>query len=137
MSWPTRRGALAARHALEVRNAHFAHEQCFDILRAHGMALVVSDGAGRWPLLQELTADIVYIRLHGHSELYSSQYSSQSLGRWARLIDEWMTGSSAPDGRRRDVYVYFDNDARGHAPHDAPRLQEQLRRRSTEHGHGD
>lgn len=124
-------------HALEVRSTEFVNEECFDILRAHDVALVVSDGARRWPLVRELTAGIVYVRLHGDSELYSSQYSAQSLGRWARLIDEWMTGSSAQDGRGRDVYVYFDNDARGHAPHDAMRLQEYVRRRRAHHGHND
>lgn len=119
-------------HALEVRNAGFGTAECIDILRAHGIALVISDGAGRWPLLRELTSGIVYVRLHGHTELYRSDYSPQSLGYWARQVDEWTTGASAPDGRARDVYVYFDNDGRGFAPHNALALQEFVRRRSTQ-----
>ena len=38
----------------------------------------------------------------------------------------WADGSAVPDGRPRDVYVYFDNDARGHAPHDALALAKRL-----------
>ena len=116
-------------HALEVRNASCATAECYDILRARGIALVVSDGAGRWPLLRELTSGVVYIRLHGHTELYGSDYTPQAIGSWARQIHGWITGACAPDGLERDVYVYFDNDARGHAPHNALSLQASLRRR--------
>ena len=62
----------------------------------------------------------MYVRLHGHTELYASGYSSRSLDRWADKVRAW-----SADGL--DVYVYFDNDARGHAPHDAVALLDRLR----------
>ena len=51
--------------------------------------------------------------------LYHSAYTEEELREWARLIRGWADGTGADDGKPRDVFVYFDNDARGHAPHDA------------------
>jgi uncharacterized protein YecE (DUF72 family) len=107
------------RHALEFRSPTFADESAYALLRKHGVATVVADTAGRWPKVLEVTADFVYVRLHGDQELYASGYSSAALDEWARLCRGWMA-----DGL--DVYVYFDNDMKGHAPHDAVALLERL-----------
>ena len=115
-------------HAMEVRNETYRSADCYDILRSHGVVLVVSDGADRWPMMRELTADTVYVRLHGHTRLYESNYSAQALGSWARRIRGWTSGTAAPDGQPRNVYVYFDNDAHGYAPHNAQSLQSIVRR---------
>ncbi len=85
----------------------------------HDVATVVADSAGRWPRVFEVTSDLVYVRLHGDRELYASGYSARSLDEWAARCRDWIA-----DGR--DVHVYFDNDAKGHAPHDAVALQERL-----------
>ncbi len=105
------------RHALEVRNRSFANDKFFSLMSDRGVACVVSDSP-TWPEIDESTADFVYVRLHGHSRLYTSGYSPRSLDRWAERCRGW-----AAEG---DVYVYFDNDARGHAPHDAQALMERL-----------
>ena len=70
----------------------------------------------------EVTADFVYVRRHGSSELYASRYSDAELDRWAERIAAWR----APRRGGRDVYVYFDNDAKVHAPSDARRLSERV-----------
>jgi uncharacterized protein YecE (DUF72 family) len=64
------------------------------------------------------------VRLHGAEELYVSGYTDPQLEAWAAELRGWMTGSSTPDGVGRDVYVYFDNDVKVHAPFDAIRLAE-------------
>ena len=108
------------RHAFEVRHPSYFCDEFYDILRAHGCALVFADTAGKFDYAEELTADFVYIRLHGSTELYVSGYSDDELDDWAGRIRRWQ-------GRgRRDAYVYFDNDAKVHAPHDALRLAERL-----------
>lgn len=107
------------RHALEFRSPTFDVDAAYDLLRAYGVACVVADAAGRWPEVLEMTADFVYVRLHGDRALYASGYSPAALDRWARRCRAW-----AKSGR--DVYVYFDNDARGFAPHDAQALRERL-----------
>ncbi|MDQ0643285.1 DUF72 domain-containing protein [Microbacterium murale] len=106
------------RHALEPRAESF--HDAGELLREHGVAMVVADTAGRFPRFDELTAEFVYVRLHGAEELYHSGYTDAELDGWAELVRRWSRG--AGDEPPRDVYVYFDNDARGHAPHDARAL---------------
>lgn len=107
------------RHALEVRHDSFRDDAFAALLEDHGVACVVADTAGTWPELDLSTGDFDYFRLHGHSVLYTSRYSDGSLDHWAERCRR-------ATGLGRDVYVYFDNDARGHAPHDALRLQRRL-----------
>ncbi|WP_308218565.1 DUF72 domain-containing protein [Microbacterium testaceum] len=114
------------RHALEPRSASFADPRAAEILRAHNVALVLADTAGRWPAFDDVTADHVYVRLHGSTELYASGYTPEELGTWADRVRRWQSGADG-DGMPRDVYVYFDNDARGRAPHDAVSLDARLR----------
>jgi uncharacterized protein YecE (DUF72 family) len=104
----------AVRHAIEVRHESFADPSFFDLLRTHGVGLVVTHGDESWPLLEEVTADVMYVRLHGSPDVYASGYSDEELAGWAAKIRTWSNSA--------DVYVYFDNDARGHAPWDAQRL---------------
>jgi uncharacterized protein YecE (DUF72 family) len=84
-----------------------------------------------------LTANFVYCRLHGAEELYASGYSNSALEKWADRIRKWRIGKQPRDARlvtartetrpgRRDVFVYFDNDAKVHAPLDAKKLEKCL-----------
>ena len=103
----------AIRHALEVRHHTFADNPAFiDLLRRHEIAAVLGDNPGKWPIINETTADFRYVRLHGDEELYASGYTDEALDRWAKMIMEW-------DAEGLDVFVYCDNDAKGHAPFDA------------------
>lgn len=122
-SWLEIDGDRPLRHAFEPRSATFAEPESLRLLQRRGVALVVADTAGKWPRFDALTADFAYVRLHGAEMLYHSAYSTAELQEWADLIRAWADGSGAGDGMPRDVYVYFDNDARGHAPHDAQALQ--------------
>ena len=108
------------RHVLEPRHPSFGSRPALDLLTEQEVGLVVSDSPGAWPLFEHRTADIMYVRLHGHTELYASGYSSRSLDRWAAKVQGWLAAGA-------DVHVYFDNDARGRAPHDAVALLERLR----------
>jgi uncharacterized protein YecE (DUF72 family) len=127
------------RHALEVRHVSFLDEDFIRLARRHGVAVVVSDGARRWPMIRDVTAGFVYLRLHGEKKLYGSRYGDASLNRWADRIQAWLDGDQlpdktllAPDGmprrQSRDVYVYFDNDTKVDAPFDAHRLADRLDR---------
>lgn len=128
------------RHAMEVRHASF---QCADFvrqLRQHQVALVVADTAGKWPFMEDVTADFVYVRLHGDEELYVSGYTPDALAGWAKKARSWSQGrvprgsvlNAGRPGRSadgRDVYVYFDNDVKIRAPYDAIDLSHRLKLR--------
>ncbi len=106
------------RYALEVRHETF-HDAAFTrLLRKHDIALCIADTAGRWPFIEEVTTDFVYVRLHGDKKLYVSGYGASALDAWAKKIDRWSRG--------RDVYVYFDNDVKVRAPFDAMNLAARL-----------
>jgi len=126
------------RHAIEARHPSFASPEFVALLREHRIAPVVADSAGKWPLVEDLTADFVYLRMHGDETVNDGAYPDDALARWAARIDRWSHGGQPDDARlaspdsapaacaQRDVYVYFDNDAKAHAPFDAARLCERL-----------
>ena len=107
------------RHVLEVRHTSFRTPEFCELLRAHDIGMVVADSAGTWPMFDEVTSDLVYVRLHGDQELYTSGYGDAALDRWAEKVRAW-------DAAGLDVLVYFDNDIKVRAPFDAIALQERL-----------
>ncbi|MGY4889738.1 UNVERIFIED_CONTAM: DUF72 domain-containing protein [Xanthomonas axonopodis] len=124
------------RHALEVRHDSFCDPACMRLLRRHNVAVVVADTAGKFPYLEDVSADFVYVRLHGDAQLYASGYSDTALDGWAARIAAWASGAEPDDAARvgararkramRDVYCYFDNDMKVHAPFDARGLMQRL-----------
>jgi uncharacterized protein YecE (DUF72 family) len=125
------------RHAMEVRHESFRTPDFVRLLRRHNIALVVADTAGKWPLMEDVTSDFIYVRLHGDEELYVSGYTPAALRSWARTIRAWSKGGDAPAGKLtgtpvkartagRDVFVYFDNDVKIRAPYDAMTLAHDL-----------
>lgn len=124
------------RHAIEIRNDTFVSDEYMAILRKHKIASVVADTV-EWPLLMDVTADFVYCRLHGSEVLYASGYDADAIETWARRVITWSQGGEVSDGKRasprpapraaaRDVYVYFDNDAKVRAPFDAMALRKRI-----------
>lgn len=127
--WATTDRKRPLRHALEIRHDSFVHPAFIALLRKYKIALVCADTV-EWPRLMDVTAGFVYCRLHGSEVLYHSGYDARALRAWSRRIAAWAAGRDAPDGKRanrapsskrakRDVYVYFDNDAKVRAPYDA------------------
>ena len=125
------------RHAIEIRHQSFLDPAFVALLRRHRVALVFADSVA-WPYAEDLTADFVYLRLHGSEELYASGYSDEALDHWAARIKLWAQGLEpndarlidpdarpAPDGGR-DVFAYFDNDTKVRAPVDAQSLHDRV-----------
>jgi uncharacterized protein YecE (DUF72 family) len=126
----------AVRHAIEIRHESFVNERFIGILRRHSIGLVVADTV-EWPLLMDITSGFIYCRLHGSKELYASGYDAEALDIWAHRIVTWARGGEVDDGRkasdrnaaqrrRRDVFVYFDNDMKVRAPFDAVQLRDRV-----------
>jgi uncharacterized protein YecE (DUF72 family) len=132
-SWMNERALTAVdqdremRHAIEIRHPSFVgNEEFLDLVRANDLALVVSDSGGEWAYVEEVTADFVYVRLHGGEELYVSGYDAKDLDVWEAKLRKWQ-------GRKRDAYVYFDNDAKVRAPFDAMAFAERFKVKGRAH----
>lgn len=136
-AWTSTERRRLLRHAIEIRHQSFLDPDFLALLRRHRMALVFADSV-EWPFAEDITADFVYLRLHGSEELYASGYSDRDLDRWAARIELWAKGAQPDDARliapdikparrsSRDVFVYFDNDAKARAPIDARSLRARL-----------
>jgi uncharacterized protein YecE (DUF72 family) len=130
---PKRIDPAPLKFAIEVRHESFCCDAFIDLLRRNDAALVVADTAGHYPYFEDITADFMYLRLHGAEELYASGYDDKALRAWSRRIRAWSAGAEPRDAKRvaqksakrlpRPVYCYFDNDAKVHAPFDAERLR--------------
>ena len=107
------------RHAFEVRHDSYFSDEFYELLREHDCAFVIADTAGKFPYAEVVTSDFVYVRLHGSQQLYVSGYTDDELDEWAHKIVRWRK-------KGLDVYVYFDNDAKVHAPFDAERLAQRV-----------
>ena len=95
------------RHCFEFRHSSWFDARVYDLLRAHGVALVIGDHPARPFQAHELTADWTFIRFHYGSRGRGGNYSRRELEEWARRIEEWR--------ERADVYAYFNNDWNGYA----------------------
>jgi uncharacterized protein YecE (DUF72 family) len=125
------------RHAVEVRHESFVDPAFVALLRKYRIAWVVADTPRPWPIYEDVTSDFIYMRLHGATELYKSRYTSEQLDRWAGCMRAWAQGGQPGDARlisaeppperaSRDVYCYFDNTDKLHAPDNARELMQKL-----------
>lgn len=131
------RSNLKLRHSIEIRNHSFENPFFIQLLKKYNVALVFADTAGRWPYMEDVTSDFVYLRLHGDEELYTSGYGDEMLKWWSERVKAWSTGKKpehsfelieqSPNKKDTDVYVYFDNDVKVHAPFDAQKLLRLLK----------
>jgi uncharacterized protein YecE (DUF72 family) len=106
------------RYAFELRDPSWHTAAIYRLLERYGAALCLFELAGFVSPI-EVTADLVYVRLHGPGGRYQGSYGSASLRTWARRIRGWARA-------RRSVHVYFDNDQAGYAAANALALREMV-----------
>ena len=107
------------RHAVEFRDESWYDDAVCDLLDAHGAAFCEHDLVRRRP--PRLTGGFRYVRFHGSTGKYRGRYGAEALAPWARDL--------ARHAARGDAFVYFNNDAGGHAVRDARELLALLPRR--------
>lgn len=136
-SWLEVEEDLPVRYAIEARNKSFAVPEYISLLRKNNIAVVVAD-TEKWPRMLDVTADFVYCRLHGNEDVYPNGYDAEGIERWAQRVLTWSRGEEVTDGTRvhpepgvkaaaRDVFVYFDDDVKVRAPHDAVSLTNKIK----------
>ncbi len=105
-------------HVFEFRDERWFTEPVQEVLARHNLSFCIFDMPGiRCP--QWITGPIVYIRFHGSASLYAGRYSREELAGWAERIQQFLAAG-------HDVYVYFNNDAFGHAVINARELREMV-----------
>ncbi len=104
------------RFAIEARHSSWLGDSSFDLLKRYNIAWCISDTAGRYPYFEAVTADFIYIRLHGSTTLYASDYSDSELEQWAYKILTWA----------KTTFCYFDNDYNAYAVYNAMKLKKLL-----------
>jgi uncharacterized protein YecE (DUF72 family) len=106
------------RHCFEFRHESWFAPEIYELLRAHGVALVIGDHPGRRFQAHELTADWTFLRFHYGSRGRNGNYSERELEEWAQRIGDWRS--------RVEVYAYFNNDWRGYAVRNGLWLKKRL-----------
>ncbi|MBI5643995.1 MAG: DUF72 domain-containing protein [Deltaproteobacteria bacterium] len=108
------------RYAFEFRDPSWFDQTVYSLLSRFKAAFCIYD----FDFLlspKEVTADFVYIRLHGPAGKYRGSYSDEALSGWARLFKQWTQGEG------KEIFCYFDNDEKGYAARDALRLRELVK----------
>jgi len=106
------------RLAFEFRDESWFSGEIYEVLRHHGAAFCIYDLAGRLSP-KEVTADFIYVRLHGPDGAYKGQYDTSALSGWAGAFSTWAS-------QGKEIFCYFDNDEAGYAAQDALTLQKML-----------
>ena len=106
------------RYIFEFRDQSWNTTEIYDLLERHNVALCFYHQTG-YDSPMEITADFVYVRLHGTETKYGGSYPLTVLKKWARRIRGWRKDSKA-------VYFYFNNDPEGHAVKNAMTLRKLL-----------
>jgi len=136
--WVTTDACRPLLHAMEIRHESFRDARFVALLRQYRVALVCAD-TPQWPRLGDVTADFIYARLHGAEQIYASGYGDADIAAWATRCAVWQAGGTPGDldvvaakakRRKRDVFVYFDNDMKVLSPRDAAALRTACKKES-------
>lgn len=105
-------------YVFEFRHSSWFVDDIYHILKRNKIGLCITDLGGKISP-EEVTADFVYIRLHGPQHVYRGSYGPARLKTWLKKILNW-------EKEKKSVYCYFDNDEKGYAIQDAKTIQEFL-----------
>ena len=102
------------RYAFEFRNPEWYRDEVYNLLKNYNCAFCIYELAGHLSPIK-VTADFVYVRLHGPGKKYQGSYQDEILSKWAGHCRKWL--------KSHDVFVYFDNDEKGYAAFNALKLK--------------
>jgi uncharacterized protein YecE (DUF72 family) len=106
------------KYSFEFRDPTWFNEDIYQLLAKYNAAFCIYEFDRRLSP-KKVTADFVYIRLHGPHGPYQGQYNQKVLSKWAQDILRWVR-------EKKKVFCYFDNDQAGYAAKDAIKLQEMI-----------
>jgi uncharacterized protein YecE (DUF72 family) len=107
------------RYVFEFRDPSWFIREIYEMLQDKGASFCIYELAGSLSP-KEVTADFIYIRLHGPEQAYEGSYDTETLAGWAGAISSWQAGG-------HEIFCYFDNDQQGYAARNGLELQNMLR----------
>ncbi len=132
---PDKWNGLALKHAVEVRHPSFSTPEYVELCRRYGVANVYADHF-TYPEIADVTAPFVYARLQKGDDAIPTAYEESQLDVCAQRARQWACGEAPsglscaadpkPDGKARDVYVYFIHEGKVNAPQAALALADRL-----------
>lgn len=109
------------KHAVEFRNNTWWSDDIFELLKKYNASFCIYQLAGVTSP-KEITADFIYIRLHGPEQTkYTGKYDDKDLSSWKNDFSKWIK-----KGKVKEIYCYFDNDQEGYAAQNAVTLNEMV-----------
>lgn len=107
------------RFVFEFRDSSWNIPEVYKLLEHYNCAYCIYDLAGyQSPVI--ITANFVYIRLHGPGDKYQGSYTKNNLISWAEKCTDWQDEG-------KDIYFYFDNDQNGYAAYNGQTLMKILK----------
>jgi uncharacterized protein YecE (DUF72 family) len=97
------------RIAMEFRHPTWFVEETYELLKKLKVALVITNSP-HWPYAIKKTADFIYMRFHGRTKLFASNYTKQELREWEKILSGL---------KPKEVFAYFNNDANAFAADNA------------------
>lgn len=108
---------VEVKHVFEFRHDSWFNEDVYSLLNKHDAGFVINDSS-RFPMIEIITGDFVYMRFHGPKQLYASLYTIEALQLWTEKIQGWL--------KQYDVYIYFNNDYGGRALQNSMELRKLI-----------
>ncbi len=121
---PKKQDGMALRHAVEVRHESFACAEFVALCRKYGVAIIAGVDA-EFPIILDVTADFVYVRLMGTKPKEKLGYPAAALKTWAKRLEDWQAGGNAParlllgkpaPKKKRDVFAFVISGAKAKNP---------------------
>jgi uncharacterized protein YecE (DUF72 family) len=106
------------RYTFEFRDETWFSPDIYELLRERNMSFCIYE-LDRKQSPREVTADFVYVRLHGPEGAYKGSYSERALSGWAGAFSAWRR-------QGKDIYCYFDNDQNAYAAENAAELKSMM-----------
>jgi uncharacterized protein YecE (DUF72 family) len=98
------------RHAFEFRHPSFLDKDFIALLKSRNVAFVMAHAGGEnAPVIDKPTANFIYVRLHGEGKKYMQGYPKMEINRWVKKAKTW-------NQAKKDVFVYFSNEAKAYSP---------------------
>ncbi len=105
--------------AIEFRSKNWLNNEIYEILKESGAVFCNADSP-RTSLIDWITGDTAYLRLHGRKNWYSYNYSEWELAGILSLAEDFAEKGA------KNIYIFFNNDFGGYAPGNALLLREML-----------